>query len=737
MLLKSSNKLLIGFLALLGITLALGAGVEVLAKPAGLKTQTFKQSSLADVNSSAFLFDSNYTSPTLTTEEKMNVLGFKWQGDKNARFWIQTSRDENWSDWLRVPQMEGLAGKSDEYNYSDLIFFPDTKSFRYRYESAEEITGVEAITLNPSAGRNVLGFLRALIPGAKAELTVIPRTEWGADETISTWEPEYAEPVKFIIHHTAGSDGSVEPEGSLRAIQYWHAVVMGWGDIGYNYIIDASGKVYEGRKGGDGAIGAHAYRNSTCNEQRFGGSDTGIDFNRGTIGIAVMGNYEDNALPESLLEPIANLIAEKSKVFGIEPNGASDFQDLINLPNISSHQDVDCTLCPGKNLYASLPQIRELAQNLYQAGGGVQPIVSARLTNTSISQFELKAGATTTLWADFVNTGNTTWHSYGSPPVLSTASPASVLKADSWVSSATVARLTTPNVAPGETGRFEFTVAAPNDRLEASEVFYLAYNDLPLAESGFEIKVQVTGLERAAKLVSADVKKASFLGARLKTVLKYENLGTKTWTPADTFLNIYDLGDKISRYRDKSWNDDSGKIALKEASVPAGGTGTFEFYEISPNQTGLYRQIFRLFNENRDIINSSASLISRVDSLFRAELVSTDLPLAVKAGWQPTVTLKFKNTGGATWDKNLRLQIFDQGLKTSPFYSSTWSTASGNIRLKETSVKPGEIGTFIFKLKSPKQVGLFRHVFRLKSQSYPYSIEGGEVTRLTRVDRVI
>ena len=58
---------------------------------------------------------------------------------------------------------------------------------------------------------------------------------------------------KIIIHHTATSKID-DPEASVRAIYYYHAVSRGWGDIGYNYIVDQNGKVYEGRYGGDGVV---------------------------------------------------------------------------------------------------------------------------------------------------------------------------------------------------------------------------------------------------------------------------------------------------------------------------------------------------------------------------------------------------------------------------------------------------------------------------------------------------
>ena len=76
---------------------------------------------------------------------------------------------------------------------------------------------------------------------------IISRAAWGADENLMTWTPEYRTVRKFVVHHTATSNGDLDPAATVRAIYYYHAVTRGWGDIGYNYLIDAQGRIYEGR----------------------------------------------------------------------------------------------------------------------------------------------------------------------------------------------------------------------------------------------------------------------------------------------------------------------------------------------------------------------------------------------------------------------------------------------------------------------------------------------------------
>src|SRR5439155_4261704 len=97
-------------------------------------------------------------------------------------------------------------------------------------------------------------------PSAGASLTeaaVISRAQWGADGSYrfdstgkEVWPPAFYPTQKLIVHHTAGQDDDPDPAATVRAIYYYHAVTKGYGDIGYNFLIDAQGNVYKGRYSG-------------------------------------------------------------------------------------------------------------------------------------------------------------------------------------------------------------------------------------------------------------------------------------------------------------------------------------------------------------------------------------------------------------------------------------------------------------------------------------------------------
>jgi len=578
-----------------------------------------------------------------------------------------------------------------------------------------------------------------------SELEIISRKEWEADDQYllneddqTIWPVMYQKPEKFIIHHTAGSNGGNDPAATIRAIYYYHAQILGWGDIGYNYLIDSEGNIYEGRKGGDGAIGAHAYRDSGCNVVRFNGAKEGVDFNQGTIGIALLGNYENNQPNEKAVNSLKNLIAQKGAELGIKPNGRGDFQDLDNALNVIGHKDVDCTLCPGDNLEDQLANIRTVAtiryKNLRDDGASFVPVAQAKFVKQSAEVISLEPGQEATIWAKFRNTGNFTWRRYFEDTVYLASTDyndSSLLHLAALP--ANQIDFTTANVEPGEIGKVSFTIKAPIDQLTATESFQLVYDGKVLPGTSFNIKVEVIGLDLATELSSQDILPATFVNSRIKTTFRFVNRGLTTWQQEDTFLEIFDLNLQPSVYHDQSWSASSGQISLTEKEVASGETGTFTFYLRSPANPGLYRQIYRVVYNNQPIINGRLNFITRVDSHYQAKLISQNIPPAILTTWRPKATIEFKNTGVATWDQNIRLNVYDLGFTPSQFRDRNWLSQCGQFKMLEQTVEPGETATFRFTYHND-HAGIYKQIFRLELLNRDIVVQNGGFNLITRVD---
>ncbi|MCA9386859.1 N-acetylmuramoyl-L-alanine amidase [Candidatus Dojkabacteria bacterium] len=193
---------------------------------------------------------------------------------------------------------------------------------------------------------------------------VISRHEWGCpDEDPDS--PYYCDnpfwyafrnPISHIvIHHTATSTTATDWNKEINYVWTLHATirdnnptdgVQGWTDIGYNYLIDQDGKVYEGRYGGEGANGGHV-----------GGH------NVGTAGIALLGNYDTLKVTDPEYQSLKNLLIELFTKYKIDPEEyATDYGGSYQ-QRLSMHQNWNATACPGGNTVTLFNQLRsEVAQ---------------------------------------------------------------------------------------------------------------------------------------------------------------------------------------------------------------------------------------------------------------------------------------------------------------------------------------------------------------------------------------
>jgi hypothetical protein len=143
----------------------------------------------------------------------------------------------------------------------------------------------------------------------------------------------------------------------LLAIYHFHRSVRGWNDIGYNFVIDLYGRIWEARAGGvdQPVIGAQA-----------GG------YNAVSTGVAVLGTFMDSVPSTAALEALERLLAWKLSLHGVPSSGhvtvevdpAAAFYTpfrpgaRVSLPRVAGHRQGDATSCPGNAFYARLPALR-------------------------------------------------------------------------------------------------------------------------------------------------------------------------------------------------------------------------------------------------------------------------------------------------------------------------------------------------------------------------------------------
>ncbi|MCC6724497.1 MAG: N-acetylmuramoyl-L-alanine amidase [Saprospiraceae bacterium] len=173
------------------------------------------------------------------------------------------------------------------------------------------------------------------------------RLDWCPDGSCPTDPtPEFVpDPTHVIIHHTAGTNVASDWAAVVRSIWDFHVNTNGWDDIGYNWLVDPNGVLYEGR--GDGRLGAHF-----CAQ------------NGKTTGICVMGDFTSIQPQAAALNTLADFLAWETCDENIDPLDTSFHSGSgLVLPNISGHRDGCQTSCPGDMFYPLLPSVRQATQD--------------------------------------------------------------------------------------------------------------------------------------------------------------------------------------------------------------------------------------------------------------------------------------------------------------------------------------------------------------------------------------
>ena len=185
---------------------------------------------------------------------------------------------------------------------------------------------------------------------------IISRADWGADESIKRGSPVLFDRLGVVfVHHTASSSSysAADVPSLIRGFYRFHVLSRGWFDIGYNYLVDRYGRIYEGRSGG--------ITNNVRGAQVAG-------FNTGSAGVALIGNYGSAAPTEAQSTALRDIVAWRLDLAHVDPLSTQRLISaggdryaagaVVPVKAISGHRDVGSTSCPGAVMYARLPALR-------------------------------------------------------------------------------------------------------------------------------------------------------------------------------------------------------------------------------------------------------------------------------------------------------------------------------------------------------------------------------------------
>jgi flagellar hook assembly protein FlgD len=273
-----------------------------------------------------------------------NMIGVHWHGAGTVSFRTRAVGGR-WRAWQVADADDGNGpGKHD----GNVAWVGASNAILFRTTGA--VTNVRAYYLwskVTTAPRRTLSLAGSPV--------IVPRSGWFADEKIVRATPLVASTLKLaVVHHTAGTNNYTRAQSAaiVRGIQLYHVKGNGWNDIGYNFLVDRYGTVYEGRGGGidKNVVGAHA-----------------LGFNMSTVGVSLMGNFMSATPTKAQQDALVGLLAWRLDVAHVDPlstvvytsggNAKWRAGKLVTLRAISGHRDTGPSECPGTLAYRLLPAI--------------------------------------------------------------------------------------------------------------------------------------------------------------------------------------------------------------------------------------------------------------------------------------------------------------------------------------------------------------------------------------------
>jgi len=291
----------------------------------------------------------------------LDLAGLRWTGAAHPHIELRAQRASGrWTEWLPLAHAHdhGPDGGAPAAA-TDPVWTGRARAVALRLD--RPVDGLTLHTVRTERPRGVIARAAQAPPvTTDGGPPIITRTQWGGDGLRLRGRPEYGSVQLAFVHHTVNANdyGPGDSAAIVLAIAKYHISGNGWNDIGYNFLVDRYGQIFEGRAGGITAavIGAQAQ-----------------GYNSVSTGVSNIGTFESVGQTDAALNAMAQLIGWKLALHGapvegdvavVSAGGASNRYGAgrtVTLQRISGHRDGDKTSCPGSALYAQLPELRRRA----------------------------------------------------------------------------------------------------------------------------------------------------------------------------------------------------------------------------------------------------------------------------------------------------------------------------------------------------------------------------------------
>jgi hypothetical protein len=328
--------------------------------------------------------------PPRSTDD-FGLVGVTWDRGFDAAGLLVEVRlrtDGAWGDWeeLHVESDDGSEGGQDGTEPL-WVGSADGVSVRVTSPTGQRPAGLKVATIDAAATSASASTVSNAVYTTSSASTVttaattarppiILRSQWGAAPNTKCDSPTVSSGIRgAVVHHTAGTNSYTAAQSAqiVRATQAYHMKSRKWCDLGYNFLVDKYGQIFEGRNGGvDRAVRAAHSGNAAVNTY--------------TMGVSMMGTFSSSAPTQATKDAVARLISWRLSAAGVPATGTYSLGGKT-LNRIAGHRDVVGTECPGAAAYAWL-----------KASGGLRQSVAAAMSAppTPVAQRAARLGAKTT-----------------------------------------------------------------------------------------------------------------------------------------------------------------------------------------------------------------------------------------------------------------------------------------------------------------------------------------------------
>ena len=357
----------------------------------------------------------------------LTMVGLTWDDDRPMQAWYRVKRGGRWTGWFPLvveadhgPDRDTVEGQRSKPG-SDPVWVGKAEAVQFRTTGSGS-RKTRAVLIDTIRSRPLLrqlsDFLTPRVPaaaGAPSQPLIRPRSDWDpTNQCVPKDEPGLVQVTQAFVHHTsttsaANSYTQADVPGRILGICLFHTDTRDWDDIGYNFLIDKFGQIWEGRAGGidKGVQGAHT-----------------AGFNSYSFGVAFIG-YHTAVRPTLTAEAaLKDLIAWKASIHNTDTSGVTTVVSKgsakwaegtpVALKGISGHRDAQLTACPGEACYNRLPIYRSgVAKTWKQVplSTYISPLVgdfdgdgsdeAATFRTTDGHWLVTESDGTTSTWADF------------------------------------------------------------------------------------------------------------------------------------------------------------------------------------------------------------------------------------------------------------------------------------------------------------------------------------------------